>query len=474
MLSLSIIIPSKNEEGNIKKLIQGIWDALVPYKPELKYEVVVVDDSSDNTAMIAQSMVIKGRGLGLAQAVLDGVDTTSSDCFIVMDADLQHPPNLLPDMVKQLQRHDLVIATKHAKGTNADMSWWRKLQSNLAVWLTHVVIPAPVSDPMTGFFGIRRKCLDGIPRGEYIKLDYEKINKDAEQLKESKPEDWDTMSDDEISKWYLQHGYGVELIGLEAIGFKIGLELFAKAKWVSHGEVPMSFAKREAGMSKGTMHSLQKHLWRLFKNSLSYEIELPKGGEEYHHFYEGNDWHRKWKQDIAYLLMDISNELKPEKVLDIGCGSSPNINFFSGKRVGIDIRQDALDWIKDYSSAEFKYGSVLDIPFPKDSFDIVSCIEVLEHLDEQEVRKALGEITRVLKPNGHAILATPNYASIRWNIIENVQHILQPGAWTKDHKTKLKHQSLNSLCQEFGLEEIRYDGVQHNMDMLITYQKMGA
>ena len=412
MPSVSIILPSKNEEGNIGNLLKQI----IPYG----YEVVVVDDSTDKTAEIAESLgarVIKGRGLGLAQAVLDGIDQTDSDCIIVMDADGQHSPSVLPQIVEQLGYHDLVVMTKHTKEASADMSLWRKMQSNLAVWLTHVLIPVPVSDPMTGFFGIRRKCLEGIPRGEFIKIDHDKIYKKRDDVEANIPENWESLDEATRTEWYLQNGYATKIIGLEAIGFKIGLELFTKAKWVSHAEIPITFLKREAGMSKGTRHSLQTHLWHLFKNSLNYEVELPQGSEEYHYFYEGNGWQSKWKQDIAKVLREVSYSIKPQRTLDCGCGSSPNINHLYGDRVGIDINEKAIEFMKSHSDAEFREGSVLDIPFPEQSFELVTCIEVLEHLYEKDVDKALSELVRVLKPNGHVILATPNYGSILWNVV---------------------------------------------------------
>ncbi len=474
-MRLSLVVGTKDEEENIARLLQGIWVSLEPYTPELKYEVVVVDDSTDKTAEVAELMgakVVKGRGLGLAQAVLDGIDVTDSDCIIVLDADGQHPISLLPRVIEQLNQHDLVVVTKHTKEATAEFSFWRKLQSNLAVGLTHILIPVPVSDPMTGFFGIRRKCLAEIPRGEYIKVDYDKVKESQDDMEASLPDDWETLGEKSREEWFLQNGYALKLRGLEAIGFKIGLELFAKAKWVSHAEIPMAFLKREAGMSKGTRHSLQKHLWHLFTNSLNNEVELPKGSEEYHYFYEGNSWQSKWKQDIARVLQTISYELKPQRILEVGCGSSPNINYLYGDRVGIDINEKAIEFMKDYSDAQFLVGSVLDIPFSGESFEMVTCIEVLEHLYEKDVEKAVSELVRVLKPNGCAILATPNYGSILWNIVETAQRITQPGHWTSDHHTKFNHKSLNQLCNKYGLREVRHDGIQRNMDMVITYRKI--
>jgi glycosyltransferase involved in cell wall biosynthesis len=465
MRKVSIITPTRNEEEGISKFLEKV----LPYG----YEVVVADDSDDKTPEIAERMgakVVIGRRLGLAQAVLDAIDATNSDYIILIDSDLQHPTELIPEIVNQLDYQDLVVVTKHNEQAMAELSWWRKIQSNLGVWSAQVLIPAPVSDPMAGYFGIRRKCLAGIPRGEYYDIDEDKFANPELEL----PENWLNMSQEEQCEWLCERGIAAKKIGIEAIGFKIGLELFAKAKWVSHSELPMVFAKRETGMSKGTAHSLQKHLWRLFKNSLSYEVELPIGSEEYYAFYEANDWQRDWKQSIASVLQQISLEIKPDRLIDIGCGSSPQINYMYAKeKVGIDINEAAMRFMRIHSKASFQTGSLLDVPFPDKSFDMVTCIEVIEHLYENQIEKGLSEITRVLKDGGYAVLATPNYSSILWNVIEKAQQFLQKGEWTSDHHTKFNRKRLTEMCSKYGLEEIRYDGIMNNMDMVITYRKVG-
>lgn len=423
MPKVSIITPARNEEKNIGKLIDRIKNAGI----KEDYEIVVVDDSDNNaTATIALAMgarVIEGRHKGLAQAVVDGIADSDGEYIINLDSDCQHPPELLPKVIEGLDQHDLVVVTKHSKEANDELSLWRKLQSNLAVFSAHMLVPAPVSDPMAGFFGVRRECLEGVE--------------------------------------------------LNAIGFKIGLEIFAKAKWVTHCEIPMAFAKREDGESKGTAHSLHKHLWKLFQETLSTEIVLPKGSEEYYAFYEGGDGQKKWKRSIAELLKEITQEIKPNRLLDAGCGSSPNINFVSArKKIGIDINEKALEYMRSHSDAKFVSGSVTKIPFATNSFDCILCIEVLEHLYPDDVNKAISEISRVLVSGGYAIIATPNYASLSWNLLEKTQKLLQPKEWTSDHHTQLNQRLLSEMCLNQGLEEIKYDSVMRNMDMVITYQKI--
>jgi glycosyltransferase involved in cell wall biosynthesis len=466
MPRISVIIPTRNESENIGRLLKELRYLEQSYD----YEAVVVDDSSDNTAEVARengAKVIIGKRKGLANAVIDGIRGTESPFIIVMDADLQHPPSLVSKVIDNLNKHDLVVVTKHTKSASADMSSYRKLQSNLAVMFTQSLVPVPVSDPMAGFFGIRRKCIENIPFGNYLKFDYSQIPPEVQ-----KPVNWDLMDDIEKMQWCVLNDFTIPMTGIEGIGFKIGLELFAKAKWVTHAEIPMQFQKREVGISKGTMHSLQKHVWRLFLNSLDYDIELPKGSEEYYLFYEGDDWNRQWKRDIARLLYEITHEYKPNKTLDAGCGSSPNIRYLYGvDRTGMDINKDALEFIKQYSIAKFVYGSVLDIPFDDNTFDMVVCCEVVEHFYEKDVKKALSELVRVLEPHGHLILATPNYGSFWWNTLETMQKITQRNRWTSDHHTQFTRQSLKTLCTGYGLKEIRYDSVMGNMDMLVTFEK---
>jgi len=423
-MKVSLIIPTRNEEKNIVPLL----DRMSKSMEGIEHEVVVVDDSDNNMTMALAIMndarVVIGQHKGLAQAVIDGINETDSEYIIVCDSDLQHPPELLPEVVDKLERYDLVVVTKHGKGAKDKLSASRKLQSYLGVLAARKLIPAPVSDPMSGFFGIRRKCLEGVE--------------------------------------------------LEGIGFKIGLEIIVKAKWVSHYELPMEFAERQEGVSKGTAHSLHKHLYRLWQYHLEHKVELPKGSEEYYYFYEGTEWQIDWKQSIALVLQNITRGIPSRRLLDCGGGSSPNINYMYGDKTGMDIRPEALEYMREHSDSTFVEGSVLDIPFPESSFDTVACVEVLEHLYPDEVENAVSEIIRVLQPNGYAILATPNYSSPLWNIIEATQKFLQPKTWTSDHHSKFNRKSLRDLCSTYGLKEIRYDGVMSNMDMVVTFQKNGG
>lgn len=164
-LELAIILPTLNERGNLAPLIERIEIALGP----LGWEVVVVDDNSaDGTADEARAIaaadsrirVIERIGRrGLASAAIEGLCATAAPYAAVMDADHQHDPALLPEMLAALKdgKAELAVASRFAEG--ADLSRWhepeRERLSNLANTLVRRLTRVKLSDPMSGYFMLR-------------------------------------------------------------------------------------------------------------------------------------------------------------------------------------------------------------------------------------------------------------------------------------------------------------------------------
>ncbi len=156
MISVSLVIATKNEEENIAPLLRGVDDALAPYNLELTYEVIVVDDSTDKTAMIAESLgarVIKGQRKGLGQAIIDGINASKNDVVLVMDADGSHDTKSILSLLKPIWEHgvDLTIGSRYVSG--GDFSKWalnRKIKSLIGVKLMQLV--TGVHDSNSGFF----------------------------------------------------------------------------------------------------------------------------------------------------------------------------------------------------------------------------------------------------------------------------------------------------------------------------------
>jgi dolichol-phosphate mannosyltransferase len=166
---LSIIVPTFNERENIAELI----GRLVLCLADRSWEVVFVDDDSpDGTADLvrefaaADSRVRCVRRIGrrgLSSACVEGMLSTAAPYLAVIDADLQHDERLLPQMLDTLKESDaeIVVGSRYAPG--GDISGWdarRARMSRLAMRLSRVLIPADLTDPMSGFFMMRRSVLD--------------------------------------------------------------------------------------------------------------------------------------------------------------------------------------------------------------------------------------------------------------------------------------------------------------------------
>ncbi|MFD6336196.1 glycosyltransferase [Streptomyces sp. NPDC060131] len=215
--AVTVIIPTFNESGNVRELLRQLTDA-VPAR--LPCEVIFVDDSTDDTPEVIESAaqdcpfpvsVIhreKPEG-GLGGAVVEGLRAAGSDWIVVMDADLQHPPALVPELVAAGERTsaDLVVASRYVEGgSRAGLAGgYRVAVSRAATWLTKGLFPAGlrgISDPMSGFFAIRRSAVT------------------AEALR--------------------------------PLGYKILLELAVRCRPEQPAEVPFVFRDRFAGESKST------------------------------------------------------------------------------------------------------------------------------------------------------------------------------------------------------------------------------
>lgn len=226
---ISLIIPTYNERDNIVPLVERINRAMSGYD----YVLVLIDDNSrDGTAELAASLakkypvrvVVRKDKRGLASAVVDGLQYVSGDIVGVMDADLQHPPEVLPELVKKVEAGaDMVIASRYVKGGGC-RGWGltRRLMSKAAGMVAHVVLPSTrrINDPMSGFFMFNRRAVDGAD--------------------------------------------------LTPTGYKILLEMLVKGQFHNVAEVPYIFDTRRGGKSK--LRARQqidylKHIYRLMRSS---------------------------------------------------------------------------------------------------------------------------------------------------------------------------------------------------------------
>jgi dolichol-phosphate mannosyltransferase len=174
-IRLSLVVPTYNESKNIRELVQRLTDLLEPLL-DGEYELVVVDDDSpDRTWEIAESLTaqyprvrvmrrVGERGLG--SAVIRGWQVARGDVLAVIDSDLQHPPEVTVQLWSEIERGaDLAVASRHTDG--GGVSTWsmsRRVLSRGAQLLGLMLLPGVlgrVSDPMSGYFMVRREAIGG-------------------------------------------------------------------------------------------------------------------------------------------------------------------------------------------------------------------------------------------------------------------------------------------------------------------------
>lgn len=162
---LSIISPTYNERGNVRVLTAAISATMGGIPWEL---IFVDDDSPDGTAEAVLALAKEGYPVrcirrvgrrGLASAVVEGALTATAENLAVIDADMQHDETLLPRMLAELEadKADLVVGSRHVDG--GGLGEWSRIRTEMSAFATRcatAVIGSEVSDPMSGFFAIKR------------------------------------------------------------------------------------------------------------------------------------------------------------------------------------------------------------------------------------------------------------------------------------------------------------------------------
>lgn len=170
---LSIIVPTLNERDNVRELVGRLDKCL----PGLAWEVIFVDDDSrDGTLKVLHDLsrsdprvryIHRIGRRGLASAVGEGILSTSSPFVAVMDSDLQHDESMLPTMLEHLIQTgcDVVVASRYLEsGSVGNWAKRRLYFSKLAKKLADLVLPSSLTDPLSGFFILKRDAFDLVAR----------------------------------------------------------------------------------------------------------------------------------------------------------------------------------------------------------------------------------------------------------------------------------------------------------------------
>ena len=232
--AVSIVVPTLREAENLRPLAECIAGVLADRG--VAWELLLVDDDSDDgsadvVAELALRLPVRlevRRGVrpDLSRAVLQGIAHARYDRIVVMDADLSHPPERIPDLLAELDAgHDMVVGSRYVRGASTAGEWGlaRVLNSRVATLLAAPL--ATCYDPMAGFFAVDRRALP-------------------------------------------------DPATLRPVGYKIGLELMVRGG-LRVGEAPIAFDDRRRGKSKlGWRQRLDylRHLARLYLHVVAGKI----------------------------------------------------------------------------------------------------------------------------------------------------------------------------------------------------------
>ena len=210
----ALVVPTLNEAGNIERLLEKVQKVLDPQ--QRPYEVIVVDDgSSDGTPELVLQyserdsrvrLLSRLHERGLAGAVLQGWNHSDAVLLGVIDADLQHPPDVLAGLLEAMDEgNDIAIASRYV--AKDGVAGWNPIRIAISRASTLATLPfqrknVRVKDPMSGFFIVRREAIDGLE--------------------------------------------------FETKGFKLLLEILVRGRVLSAKEVPFHFGTRHAGKSKAS------------------------------------------------------------------------------------------------------------------------------------------------------------------------------------------------------------------------------
>ena len=229
VIKLSLVIPTYNEGQNVASLMRQLSPLLDSYLPN-EYELILVDDDSPDrtweTALILSEaypqlkVMRRQRERGLSSAVIRGWQAAQGEILGVIDADLQHPPEIVLKLLQSvIAGADLAVASRHVEGGGvSDWSIVRRFLSRGAQLLGLLVCPSVVgrvSDPMSGYFMVRRQAIAG-PR-------------------------------------------------LNPLGYKILLEVIGRGRIDRIAEVGYVFQERESGESKVTWRQYVEYLGHLVR-----------------------------------------------------------------------------------------------------------------------------------------------------------------------------------------------------------------
>jgi dolichol-phosphate mannosyltransferase len=394
-VELSIIIPAKDEAGNLARLLPELAAVLADLS--IEYEILVVSNAEDvNTRVDAsnsRARTLKQAEPGYGGALLTGFAAARGSFILTMDADLSHRPSVVRDLWEQRATAEVIVASRYVSGGSAEMPILRLMLSRILNRFFARGLSLPVRDLSSGFRLYRADLIRTSP---------------------FRARDFDLLQE--------------MLVRLYCDGWRIR-------------EIPFDYRPRKDGRSKARVVKFGIAylrtfwtLWRIRNSILSADYD--------DRAYDSVLWPQRWWQRSR--LADVTALIGSNgPVLDVGSGSSRIIGTLPPGSVAVDILLRKLRYARRFSRPLVQ-ATVFALPFQDASFPCVLCSQVIEHVAREP--QLFDELARVLAPEGLLVVGTPDYGSWQWPMIEWLYARLAPGGYADEHIT---HYSRVELLAEF-------------------------
>lgn len=402
-MDISVVIPTYNEGGNIKELIENIKIQLSGLC--IDYEILIIDGGSkDGTverSKEAGAKVIMQSKKGYGNALIDGITAARGDYIITMDGDFSHDPVFMQDLWNLRNKMDIIIASRYVKGGNCEISGFRLFLSVMLNRFFAWGLAIPLKDLSSGYRLYKSSTIKNI----------DQVSRDFDVLQ------------DIIVRAY-SNGWRVT-------------------------EIPFQYKIRKTGQSKLRLLNFGVSYLRTFHRLWLLRTSIDSVDYDYRSFESRIPLQKYWHNQRKKVIMDF---LDPEeRVLDIGCGTS-KIIYEVKNGVGLDKSMGKLRYLKGKKIInDLVCGDARKLPFKDNSFSQSILSSVIQSVNESGI--VLHEAKRILKNDGVFILGSPDFGRVMWKLIEPIYNIVKFGSkysYSRHIVNRFKRKDIEQLLKDDG------------------------
>jgi dolichol-phosphate mannosyltransferase len=399
---LSVVILTKNESENLISLVPSLRRTTESL--HLRAEILVVDDSSDDTLEVARQLgcrTLRQESPGYGNALRQALTAAQGEYVLTIDADYSHEPEFLYHMWVARGSADVVIGSRYIAAGRAEMPLARRVLSAILNHVFGSILGLPYKDMSSGFRLYNARALESVSA---------LVGRDFDALVEL-------------------------LVRIHCEGWRIR-------------EVPISYRPRNAGRSNAKALRFAVSYLRTLRSLRGLRSSATSCDYDSRAFHSWILPQRYWQRRRFRTITDLVRT--KGRTLDIGCGASQIIQALPGM-IGLDLNVRKLRFLR-FQDAHRRVirGSAFELPFRSGSFSAVVCSEVIEHIPKSPA--LLAEMNRLLRPGGTLVLGTPDYSSRIWRFIEWWYGVLMPHAYEEEHISHYTRDELRALLPAHGFE----------------------